>query len=432
MRLKTRSSRWQRFSDALTPFAFSILVAVLFLGTGKLSAQIADSKPEFGPDTGKRAFITKPITVPLKIAIPNGATRQVSAGSVVKIMSVNGFLSAYDDIGQFEIDTDQYVVLQRNLDACLNQLDDPSPFTVHFAKGEYFRNLDLHKARLHYQKALNLKPDDSYALLGLALAQPSRELKIKALANVPNKQDTISLFAKTEIARLSGTYEDLEAISRRPEAPVLAHLERFAFVLLRDRSLATLERLKEIQDSACQYGSSPRLLNLNAMMQRSGVLKGQIPPQVSADIIVKYSNLALQIDPWYYHAHMTLAEATHSSRLYEKAAEHYEAALRLNPVCLQALKGYTDLLKVTGIESTSTEFGRISKNFNVGQLYAQLSPGKFKNSDLPLDEIENFDLFLHGFCPVNHGGSQPLKMQLLNQSGFIDSTKYLQNMFVPR
>lgn len=383
-------------------------------------------RPDFATDTGSRAFTVRPLTVPLRLTESDGVTRAVPAGSIVKLCTFRDSKTAlaYDDAGTFEVQRGDFVLLSANLDACLAAIGDADDFTRAFASGNYYLNQNLARARSHFQRALDLRPADPHATLGLAPAQSTNSEKRRHLDMVPVQPRSIRLLAETHRARLDSDLTAMERISGDHHAPSLVWQEMLAFYILRAPHLATPEKIQPIGTSAYAYWSTPRLLNLNAMLLRSDILKDVVPFQERVDGALRGCRMAMDVDPYYYHAHMTLGEIFLSGNHPAEAVTHFDAALRLNPVQLEALRAYSKAELHPKFNPTTTDDPLLTTSHDLRALYEQLKT--VRNNDLPQDTVRAKELFLHGFLPVNHGETQPAKIHMLKQQNFAAAVKYLK------
>ncbi len=384
--------------------------------------------PEFGPDTGKRAFVVRDLSVPLRMEEAGSPVRTVTVGTVVKLITFDGndVALAYDDVGVFRLNSQDFTVLTEDLPSCLGRLQDQSEFARARASGYYHLNINLTKARADFENAVRLRPMDPEAALGLALAQSDMNEKRRLFRHVPGTQRTQKLLAETHLAKVRGDDTQLAEIAKDRDAPGLVHLEVFSFLLLRAHHLAPPEKLQAVQTAACQYGTTPRLLNLNSMMLRSDLLKNVVPMQARVEGALQGCRMALKLDPWYYHAHMTMAEMFLSGNQPAEAALHYKSALKLNPVLLEALQGYAQAVVDQMYRPTEEKEPSILDRHEPKRLFEQLQA--VRNSDLPEESDQGRKLFIHGFLPVNHGGNQPKKLLMLQEAGSTQSVSYLQTM----
>ncbi len=259
--------------------------------------------------------------------------------------------------------------------------------------------------------------------MGLALAQSDLTEKRKILLAFPIKPVALSLLAKTYLAKMNSDYTEMERISKQPSSPALVHLDMLAYLLLQNPDFATPELAHTIVQTAGEYGPSPRVMNLNAMLLLSDVLAKHMPIKDRIEGTIGLCKAALEMDPWYYHAHMTIAGLMHSSKRFPQAAEHYEKALLLNPVCIEALDGLAALSKIPERQPPKSSF---LIDVDMNNLLAQMSV--VKNSDLEIDFQQVPDVFVHGFCNVNHGGKQPRKFDLLRQQKSELAIEYLDHL----
>lgn len=381
---------------------------------------------EFGSESGSRAFVLRSIDVPLRFGKSAGRTRSLPAGCVIKLWTAkeNDLVVGYDDVGMFKIDREDFVVLTGDLDSLLQKFEGDNKFQLAFAKGSYYLNTNLNRARGHFQNALRTQPENAHAQLGLALAQSDTVDKRRLLDAVGATPEYVKLLARTHRAKLDQNYADLKEIGENEFAPALVYQEMLAFLLLNDRQRVTPERLQPLITSATEFGSSPRLLNLNAMMLRSDALDNLLTQQQRAEGVITACKMAIELDPYFYHAHMTLGEMLYSAGYHSEAGQEFEKALRLHPTLIPALTGYLKAVEAMQESGQAIPESWIAHEFDLRQAKKDLV--STRDSDLPENSQRSSELFIHGFLPVNHGGAQPKKLELLKQKRASEAIRYLR------
>ncbi len=213
-----------------------LLVLILILVAASCKSTIAFAQPpelQMGADTGKRAFVTREMFVPLKWQDPQGVKRRIPAGSVVKLFTTSAKEIAYDDSGFFDIVTDDYVVLTNNLPELLAELKQQDPFTREFASGNFYSLLNLQTAAEHFAEALKISPNDQFAKFGQALIQHSRDEQIAMLEKLDVDEPCLKALVQTHLAKLTSDFERLTELSKSEFAPQLVYLELCSFLLAR-------------------------------------------------------------------------------------------------------------------------------------------------------------------------------------------------------
>jgi len=406
-------------------FSMTASIVLVALITSVVRGQPANL--EFGSGLGSRAFVLRSIDVPVKFGKNAGRTRSLPAGCVVKVWTAKetNLAFAYDDMGMFKIDREDFVVLTGNLDSLLQKFEKGNEFQRAFAKGSYYLNVNLNRARAHFQYALQMQPENAHAQLGLALAQSNTVDKLRLLDAVGEVPEHVKLLAQTHRAKLDQNYTDMKKLGENELAPALVYQEMLAFLLLNDPQRATPERLKPLITSATEFGSSPRLLNLNAMMLRSDALDNVLTQQQRAEGAITACKMAIELDPYFYHAHMTLGEMFYAAGYHFRAGQEFENALRLHPTLVSAITGYLKTMEAMETSGQAVPETWLAHEFDMRQVKKDLVATR--NSDLPEDSQRSADLLVHGFLPVNHGGAQPKKLELLKQKNAIETIRYLKS-----
>ncbi len=132
------------------------------------------------------------------------------------------------------------------------------------------------------------------------------------------------------------------------------------------------------------------------------------------------------MDPYYYHAHMTLAELMYAGGHHVEAARHYEKALILHPTLIAAIDGYTGAVEAARSSSQQLPPDCIAAHYDLEPIRTALA--ETRNSDLPETSERSMELFVHGFLPVNHGEQQPRKLALLRARRSSEALRYLTQM----
>lgn len=425
---------------------YAMILLMVSLATVAEIAQGQVIPTKFGQGHGQRAFITRSMVVPLKIRDPDGPTRPVPAGSVVKIIHVKGVeglngvevpadmegqVSAYDDFGEFALTEDDFVVLTSDLTACLTALQDQSEFTRQFATGNYYSLIEWERAWNSYARAIEIDPSNSFAQLALALAQPTPERKVKRLELIGKEVPSCHWRAQTEIAKLAGDFKRLEAIGKEAEAPQLVYVEMLEYLLTPGNIPKSQDPFKDPVEKAHQYGFSSRMMTQMASMLRLVHVEPDMGLQERISGILLYCELALRMDPWFYHALLVRSDLYAMGRRHLPAARDINQALKLNPLALKAMSQYLDRMEsaevVNALADKDDESLDLLRRHNISKLLNQLS--RTRNSDIPLTNGVNLELFLHGYCAVNFGESQPVKTKLLMERDGKEALSYLQETF---
>ncbi len=256
-------------------FLASLATALLSLRAA--AGQIADAG--VAPESGRRAFVVRELSVPFRLSGGGSLERTIPAGTVVKFFEATGPVVGYDDTGMFQVDRGDLAFLTSDLDECIQQLRTDDTFTQAFAAGSYLLNVNLSRARAYFREALRLKPDSSHAQLGIALAQSSPAEKRRLLNAVSDEVIEIRLLAETHLARLDGDIVSLRKISKHAWAPALAFQELLAHQLLHSPQSATEQELMFLVSNLMEFGGTPRSFNLQAMLLRSDAVQGWLSDQ---------------------------------------------------------------------------------------------------------------------------------------------------------
>lgn len=427
---------------------YGLFTALLLLNSAlatRAKAQIA--APEVDPNHGKRAFVTSALTVPRHFHIESGKNpeyRTIPAGTVIKLSLINGATIGYDDFGVFLIEKGNFIPLSSNLPECLSSLVDESDFCKSFASGNYFANINRDKTQAHFKHALRMKPDDQRTLLGLALAQSNPKEKQKQLTDLNTSVDPdVSLMARAHLAVIGHDFKtiglkekQLAALIADERCPLWVQQEYIAHLLLHPNHTMTMSDLQPLLTKLMVYGPHPRSMNLFAMAYQSDHYAKDVPMQKRIDEVLANASQAVEMDPWFYHAHMTMAGLFRDSMRLGDAVEECEKALRQNPICLDAILSIHTLSAAARLlpdikkslspkEKEGLKIGsHLLTGAPVDRLYQELKDAE--DSDLP--ESGNLDFFIHGYVPVNHGGNQPKKIDLLKKRKATVAFAYLEKM----
>ncbi len=169
---------------------------------------------------------------------------------------------------------------------------------------------------------------------------------------------------------------------------------------------------------------------LASMLMRTDVTPG-IPDQERLSGILMCADLALKLDPWYHWILLTRGDVYAAGRKHLEAAEDFERALEVNPLNLEALMQARRVIgtpAVTAALSDPKYDGlKLLREIDLSECLTALS--RVRNSDIPIDDTMDLSVFIHGFCPVNHGGSQPDKFVELKKTQGIEALSYLHSAF---
>jgi tetratricopeptide (TPR) repeat protein len=410
-------------------------IPILLLATlccSSLPAQIADqaSAPVIGPSHGKRAFVKRRLQVPINIGSPESGEREVPLGTVVKLVSVDARHVAFDDFGAFSVRDEEISVLSNDLDACIEDLGAIGEFDIAFAKGNYLLNVNLADARAAFETAEKIDPANANVQLGLALAQSALPAKRRMLSKVSDANKIARLLAETHLAKMDRDFKEMERISRISLAPGLVTEEMLSHIVMAEPSLATESMIIGLLDNWQPRMSAPaRFSNLQAMLFRRGLPRVSEPMsgQDTFSAIMLCTGAAKTADPYFYHVHMTLGEYAFALGNYQVAAQEYEHALRLHPTLIAALAGYVDAIEMIRKKGQQLPAGTLGDTFEMRTVMMQLVAAE--NSDLLEESSRVRELMVHGFLPVNHGGRQPKKMEVLRERNAQEAIAYLKHQF---
>ncbi|MEZ6096009.1 MAG: hypothetical protein R3C03_17595 [Pirellulaceae bacterium] len=351
-------------------------------------------------------------------------TRLIPAGSVIKLCLINGQTHGFDDHGTFLIGRSDVVPLSRDLENCIDQLRTDDEFTKEFARGNYFANINLEKAKTHFARAIEIRPNDQYVMLEFALANdyvPERTHLLEAL--VESGDSEVLELSRLHLAILQQDLETLATIVENEYCSLLS-IHEYWTSLLRTQPENLSAIIEKISKRAEAYGEHPRTRTLNAMTLQVESLS-PIPMEKRAEKILFHTQRALQVDPWFYFCHVTAGEYLLTVKRYQESVHEFEHALVLNPFCLHALYKLNRISETVlggAIES------RIMSKFDTSKIYDHLATLK----DFELPEDQPMERKIHGYYPVNHGGDRMQIFELLKLFYYDETIRYLEYMGVAK
>lgn len=408
--------------------ALVVLLLIEAICFGKVQAERPPKKL-----SGYRAFVVRQLDVPLRIMDPDGPSRRVRKGAIVKLLMHKGRLLAYDDVGVFEMNKADCSVLTNDLTTSLASLVAPRQFDILFASANYMSLINRSVAREFYQAALMLSPNDNDARIGWALVQSTPQQRILELERVTKDSPQHYWLAQTHIEK-SRPNRDLNAltkIARQELRPQLVHIELLSHFIRTPAVDNVAHEWEQHTFAARKYGVTSQLLNLVAVGLMNEKLTPNIPLRYRQTEGLTYVDAALEVDPFYFTAAITRAGIKSSTGMKLAAAEDFELALQLNPLCLEAMHLAKDSIREkqvqTALRSKDYNGLQVLRTLPIGRCLTQLS--RVKDSDIPIDQNTDLTSLIHGYAPVNHGAGQRMKTDRLIEIGGTDALDYLQKAF---